>query len=83
MKNLIKYLLEKTSKDVRLNEKLSDLFNKEVKSKSDIDDSKNVGLILSERLINMPIEIIPPLYKMLQEEIEDEIEDVSKITILI
>ncbi|CAJ0837881.1 5370_t:CDS:2 [Entrophospora sp. SA101] len=56
MKSLINYLLEKTSKDVKLNEILLELFDQ-------------------IRLINMPVEIIPPLYKMLQEEIEDAIED--------
>lgn len=29
-----------------------------------------VGLILTERLINMPAQIVPPMYKMLLEEIE-------------
>jgi protein BCP1 len=29
-----------------------------------------VGLVLSERLINVPTEIVPPLYTMLQEEIQ-------------
>jgi protein BCP1 len=34
-----------------------------------------VGLILTERLINMPPEVIPPMYTMLQEEIAWAIED--------
>lgn len=34
-----------------------------------------VGLVLSERLINMPTEIVPPMYKMLVEEIADAVED--------
>lgn len=34
-----------------------------------------IGLILTERLINMPAEIIPPMYNMLQEEIAWAIED--------
>lgn len=28
------------------------------------------GLIISERFINMPVEVIPPMYKMLLEEME-------------
>ncbi|KAI1265704.1 p21-C-terminal region-binding protein-domain-containing protein [Xylariaceae sp. FL1019] len=36
---------------------------------------KHVGLLLSERLINMPSEISPPLYRMLIEEIADAVED--------
>ncbi|CAJ0753884.1 7675_t:CDS:2 [Entrophospora sp. SA101] len=53
-KSLINYLLEKTSKDVKLNEILLELF---------------------DQIVNNSMEIIPPLYKMLQEEIEDAIED--------
>lgn len=34
------------------------------------DSSKQVGLILTERFINMPSEIITPCYTMLQEEIQ-------------
>lgn len=36
---------------------------------------KHVGLVLSERLINMPSEISPPMYGMLIEEIEAAVED--------
>ncbi|KAI1431892.1 p21-C-terminal region-binding protein-domain-containing protein [Xylaria sp. CBS 124048] len=36
---------------------------------------KQVGIVLSERLINMPSEIAPPLYNMLIDEIEAAIED--------
>lgn len=34
-----------------------------------------VGLILTDRLINMPSEIVPPMYNMLQEEIAWALED--------
>ncbi|KAF2967358.1 hypothetical protein GQX73_g6220 [Xylaria multiplex] len=36
---------------------------------------QHVGLILSERLINMPSDIVPPLYTMLAEEIQDAVDD--------
>lgn len=36
---------------------------------------KHVGLVLSERLINMPSEIAPPMYGMLVDEIEAAVED--------
>lgn len=39
------------------------------------DANAQVGLVLSERLINMPTEIVPPMYKMLTEEIADAVED--------
>ncbi|KAL9947251.1 Mss4p nuclear export [Verticillium nonalfalfae] len=34
-----------------------------------------VGLVLTERLINMPTEIAPPMYRMLIDEIEAAVED--------
>lgn len=34
-----------------------------------------IGLILTERLINMPVQVIPPMYTMLQEEIAWAIQD--------
>ncbi|KAJ5969524.1 BCP1 family [Penicillium viridicatum] len=39
-----------------------------------------VGLILTERLINMPSEIVPPMYNMLQEEIAWAVEDKEPYT---
>ncbi|KAI0538452.1 putative actin cytoskeleton organization and vesicular protein [Xylaria digitata] len=36
---------------------------------------QHVGLILSERLINMPSDVAPPLYTMLIEEIQDAVDD--------
>ena len=37
--------------------------------------AEDVGLVLSERLINMPSEVAPPLYGMLLEELEAAVED--------
>ena len=37
--------------------------------------NSRVGLILSDRLINMPSEIVPPMYSMLIDEIEAAVED--------
>lgn len=39
------------------------------------NSSAQVGLVLSERLINMPTEIAPPMFRMLTEEITDAVED--------
>lgn len=36
---------------------------------------KDVGLVLGERLINMPSEVAPPLYAMLLEELDDAVAD--------
>jgi protein BCP1 len=40
-----------------------------------LSSGKHVGLILAERLINMPSEIVPPMYSMLVDEIEAAVED--------
>lgn len=40
-----------------------------------INGGKQVGLVFSERFINMPSEIAPPLFSMLVDEIEAAIED--------
>lgn len=37
--------------------------------------SNQVGLVLTDRLINIPSEIAPPMYTMLQDEIEAAVED--------
>ena len=38
-------------------------------------DNTSVGLILTERLINIPSEVVPPMYRMLLEEISWAIEE--------
>ncbi|CAI2173362.1 13617_t:CDS:2 [Funneliformis geosporum] len=61
------YNFEKTKKNTNLNEKLVGLLK---------DTSQfHIGLILSERLINMPVQLVPQMYIMLQEEIQWAIED--------
>ncbi|KAF0554113.1 Protein BCP1 [Gigaspora margarita] len=67
IKDLAKYLLDKTKQDSILNEKLDTLLKN--------DSTNHIGLILSERLINMPVQIVPPMYKMLQEEIQWAVDD--------
>eukprot|EP00833_Pecoramyces_ruminatium_P009834 jgi/Orpsp1_1/1183866/evm.model.c7180000086988.2 len=39
------------------------------------DESKPVGLLLNERLINMPPQVVPPMFRMLLEEIQWAIDD--------
>jgi protein BCP1 len=35
-----------------------------------LGSSQHLGLIVSERLVNMPVEIVPPMYKMLVDEMK-------------
>lgn len=65
LKTLIDYLLAKTSADQGFHSTLSSLLQ-----------THAVGLVLSERLINMPVQVMPPMYRMLSEEIDEAIEEV-------
>ncbi|KZO99619.1 hypothetical protein CALVIDRAFT_548551 [Calocera viscosa TUFC12733] len=56
------YVLSKTSADAAFHKTLHGLLSGET--------GHDVGLILSERLINMPVQIIPPMWKMLGQEIQ-------------
>ncbi len=53
-------------KDKEKKEQIEKLFN---------DSSKGLGLILNERMINIPPELAPPLHKMLYEEMENAVEE--------
>jgi protein BCP1 len=64
IKDMIRYLVEKAG----TNEALAAVPEL-------LASGKHVGLVLSERLINMPSEIAPPLYSMLVDELEAAVED--------
>ena len=64
IKDIIQYLVEKA----QTNQALSGVPEL-------LSSGKQVGLVLSERLINMPSEIAPPLYSMLVDELEAAVED--------
>ncbi|KAF1816906.1 protein bcp1 [Eremomyces bilateralis CBS 781.70] len=66
VQTLIQYILTKAASQPSLSA---------LKSLLDPSSSAEVGLILTERFINMPHEIVPPMYTMLQEEITWAIED--------
>ncbi|RGP75268.1 bcp1 [Fusarium sporotrichioides] len=64
MKDIIKYLVEKAQTNSSL-ALVADV----------LSSGKHVGLVFSERLINMPSELAPPLYSMLVDEVEAAVED--------
>lgn len=64
IKDLTQYLVEKSNSSATLAQ-LGSL----------LTSSSRVGLILAERLINVPAEISPPMYTMLIDEIEAAVED--------
>ena len=61
---LVSYIVEKAG----TNEKLSVV-------RELVTSGARVGLVLAERLVNMPSEIAPPMYSMLIDEIEAAVED--------
>lgn len=52
-------MLSKTSADQAFHDTLASLLA-----------SQHVGFVLSERLVNMPVQVMGPMYKMLSEEID-------------
>ncbi|RDW69623.1 protein BCP1 [Coleophoma cylindrospora] len=64
VKDLTKYISEKAKSSPSL-APLSEL----------LSSNAQVGLVLAERLINVPTEIAPPMYTMLIDEIEAAVED--------
>jgi protein BCP1 len=65
IKDLVQYLQKKTSPTPKSTDISALLSSPDVQ----------VGLILTERLINMPSEIVPPMYTMLLEEIDWALEE--------
>ncbi|KAM3509114.1 hypothetical protein MY11210_006453 [Beauveria gryllotalpidicola] len=64
MKDVLQYLIQKAGTNAAL-APVAELINA----------NKHVGLVFSERFINMPSEIAPPLYSMLVDEVEAAVED--------
>lgn len=64
IKQVVDYVLSKTAKQTEFNLMLRKLLAK------DNEKVPKIGLIVSERMINMPVEVVPPMYKMLLQEME-------------
>ncbi|GAA5888896.1 hypothetical protein JCM16303_002183 [Sporobolomyces ruberrimus] len=74
---LVKYLLSKIPSTSPLHSKLSTLVANPAASASDSTASnpRHVGLVLNERLVNMPVQVVPPMFRMLEEELQWALED--------
>ena len=66
MKKLIDYLVKKSAENTILSA---------VQNVLSSTNTARVGLVLTERLLNIPPEVVPPMYKMLLEEISWAIEE--------
>ncbi|CAK9436835.1 uncharacterized protein LODBEIA_P13570 [Lodderomyces beijingensis] len=82
VKNLIEYVLKKTKSNLELNVTLKKLLSSSQQQQQQQQSTTTtttkgkgrparVGLIVSERLINMPVEVVPPMYKMLLDEMKN------------
>lgn len=64
VKAVVDYILEKLKGQREFNLVLLKLLSAQKSTKGQL----KVGLIVSERMINMPVEVVPPMYKMLWDE---------------
>jgi hypothetical protein len=65
----MEYLLEKTAPYPQIYQMLRELFS--------TSSNQQVGLILSQRLINMPVQVAPHMYRLLADEIKRAVDEVS------
>ncbi|KAK9471856.1 p21-C-terminal region-binding protein-domain-containing protein [Dipodascopsis tothii] len=72
VRQILDYLLLKSKPQAELNAELKRLVGQSAEDKS---KRPQVGLILSERLINMPTEVAPPMYRMLVDEMTWAVQD--------
>lgn len=73
---LIDYILQKISGDQQFHHTITTLLSQST------DALSHVGLIIGERVYNMPPQVMPPLYDMLLNEIESASDDVRAYYLL-
>ncbi|KAF8525254.1 p21-C-terminal region-binding protein-domain-containing protein [Hysterangium stoloniferum] len=64
IKTLTQYILKKAAASPSLQSMLQTLFT-----------TQQVAFVFSERLINMPVQVVPPMYRMLSDEMQWAIEE--------
>ncbi|KAK7207275.1 p21-C-terminal region-binding protein-domain-containing protein [Myxozyma melibiosi] len=70
LRQIIDYIISKSKKNEGTNLKLKELL---------ADDAKtNTAILFSERLINMPTEVVPPMYNMLLDEMKKAVDNGEK-----
>ena len=69
---LREYVLNKSSSDAKFHTTLQSLLGPEA-----LKSQNHVAFVFSERLVNIPVQIMPPMYKMLGEEIQWAVDEVS------
>ncbi|KAF8060830.1 p21-C-terminal region-binding protein-domain-containing protein [Lyophyllum atratum] len=66
IKAIANYALQKSSADPAFHATLQALFSQ---------NQAHIGFVFCERLINMPVQVIPPMYNMLSKELQWAIDD--------
>jgi hypothetical protein len=74
IKALSEYALDKSATDPAFQVTLQSLLGPAALAQN--PSPNHVGLVLCERLINMPVQVIPPMYHMLANELKWAIDDV-------
>ena len=72
VKALVDYVIAKSAGNADFQATLKNLLTQQ-----SLKSSSHVGFVFSARLVNMPVQLVPPMYNMLQEEIQWAIDDVS------
>ncbi|GJE99768.1 p21-C-terminal region-binding protein-domain-containing protein [Phanerochaete sordida] len=70
----IKAITEYALKGSGMNDKFHAALH-ELLGPAGLQSANHVGLVFSERLINMPVQLMPPTYRMLEEELRWAVED--------
>lgn len=73
MKPLLEYFIKKSKSNTQLHTVLSSILT------STTTSGPQVGLIVSERMINMPVQTQPPMFRMLGEEIQQAASQVRSL----
>jgi len=72
LQRVVDYVLSKATVDQGFHETLSSLLQSYPQC--------HVGLVLGERVVNMPVQVMPPMYRMLSEEIDEAIQEGYRFT---
>ncbi|KAI0960794.1 hypothetical protein AcV7_000082 [Taiwanofungus camphoratus] len=76
IKALIEYALAKSAPDPAFHAALHSLLCTPAFTQSQNHTPNHVGLLFSERLINIPVQVVPHMYRMLADEIQWALDDV-------
>ncbi|KAI0935566.1 hypothetical protein AcV5_003962 [Taiwanofungus camphoratus] len=75
IKALIEYALAKSAPDPAFHAALHSLLCTPAFTQSQNHTPNHVGLLFSERLINIPVQVVPHMYRMLADEIQWALDD--------